>query len=76
MNLNAGMDVAEIEPIRVNANSVPELPESLVDNSNEYEFIGWYKDSSGNQVFKPDTPITDDITLYARWRKILEGADP
>jgi len=77
LNLEDGMDVAEIEPIRVNANSVAEMP-NLVDNSGDYEFVGWYTDPAfnSNQAFKPNTPITDDITLYARWRKILEGADP
>ena len=36
-----------------------------------YIFAGWYaKDASGNWVEEPfdfDTPITDDMTLYARW---------
>ena len=36
-----------------------------------YIFAGWYtKDTSGNWAAKPfdfNTPITDDMTLYARW---------
>ena len=37
----------------------------------DYIFAGWYtKDASGNWADEPfdfDTPITDDVTLYARW---------
>ena len=36
-----------------------------------WNFVGWYtKDASGNwadEAFNFDTPITDDVTLYARW---------
>ena len=39
-----------------------------------YIFAGWYtKDTSGNWAAKPfdfNTPITDDMTLYARWEKV------
>jgi len=31
------------------------------------DFIGWYIDEELTQKFDPSTPITSDITLYARW---------
>lgn len=32
-----------------------------------YNFEGWYTDASGNNPFNFDTPITTDITLFAKW---------
>jgi uncharacterized repeat protein (TIGR02543 family) len=32
-----------------------------------YTFLGWYLDSSMNQLFDMDTIITDHLTLYAGW---------
>ena len=45
-----------------------------------YIFAGWYtKDTSGNWAAKPfdfNTPITDDMTLYARWATALVPITP
>ena len=35
-----------------------------------YTFAGWYSDSALNTVFDFDTPITEDITLYAKWEVV------
>lgn len=32
-----------------------------------YNFEGWYTDANGNNPFNFDTPITTDITLFAKW---------
>ena len=32
-----------------------------------YTFVGWYTDSECTNAFDFDTPITSDITLYAKW---------
>ena len=32
-----------------------------------YTFGGWYTDTSFQNLFNFDTPITSDITLYAKW---------
>lgn len=32
-----------------------------------YNFEGWYTDANGNNPFDFDTPITTDITLFAKW---------
>ena len=35
------------------------------------EFGGWYRDSEMTEPFDFDTPITGDITLYARWNQYI-----
>jgi len=43
----------------------------------EYGFINWYTEAECINVFDFDTPISENITLYARWLKILTIAvDP
>ena len=42
--------------------SVPTAPEAT-----GYTFVGWYTDSECTNVFDFATPITGDITLYAKW---------
>ncbi len=37
-----------------------------------FEFIDWYLDEEYNNVFDFNTPIIDNITLYAKW-EILYG---
>ncbi len=34
-----------------------------------YSFAGWYKDEACTQEYDFETPVTDDITLYAKWAK-------
>lgn len=35
-----------------------------------YSFAGWYTDEAFTEPFDEKTPITDDITLYAKWSRI------
>lgn len=35
-----------------------------------YKFEGWYSDSALTQAFDFDTPITGNITLYAKWTAV------
>ncbi len=35
--------------------------------SDDYEFVGWYTDKDYTQAFDFSTPITSDLTLYAKW---------
>lgn len=47
----------------------------------DYIFKGWYKDSDLTEVFDFETPITEEITLYAKWKEkppvytYIEGAN-
>jgi len=38
-----------------------------------YLFEGWYTDNTFQQEFDFTKPITANIVLYAKWRKLLEG---
>lgn len=38
-----------------------------------YRFSGWYTRASGGEKFDFDDPITEDITLYARWARTSSG---
>lgn len=33
-----------------------------------YDLVGWYLDSSFTTVFDPETPVTENLTLYAKWQ--------
>lgn len=35
-----------------------------------FEFEGWYTDQDFTALFDFDTPITEDITLYAKWKAV------
>ncbi|MBQ7641587.1 MAG: InlB B-repeat-containing protein [Acholeplasmatales bacterium] len=37
------------------------------DSENTYTFAGWYSDSSFNNLFDFNTPINDNLILYAKW---------
>ncbi len=40
---------------------------SVATTRNNYNFSGWYKDSSLTTPFNTSTPITGPLTLYAKW---------
>ena len=33
----------------------------------DYEFLGWYTSSAGTEEYEFSTPVTADLTLYAKW---------
>jgi formylglycine-generating enzyme required for sulfatase activity len=38
-----------------------------------FEFVNWYSDPALTFLYNFDTPVSTDITLYAKWRVITEG---
>ena len=40
-----------------------------------YAFAGWYSDSGLTQAFDFNTPISTDITLYAKWDVVITAAN-
>ena len=40
-----------------------------------HNFAGWYKEAEGNNVWSFSTPITEDITLYAKWTVVNSGGN-
>jgi uncharacterized repeat protein (TIGR02543 family) len=38
-----------------------------------FDFVNWYSDPALTVLFNFDTPVSTGITLYAKWRVIIEG---
>lgn len=51
----------------VSGNVAVRPSDPVKDNNN---FLGWYTDSAGTNAFDFSTPITSDITLYAKWTEL------
>jgi len=54
--------------------TVPDLPEQTAlpnplptPTKSGYTFLGWYYDSDFTNEAFADDPLTDDVTLYAKW---------
>ena len=61
-NSNGGTDVSEQELYYGTKATMPVEPTKPT-----YSFIGWYTDEECTTAFDFSTPITADITLYAKW---------
>ena len=46
--------------------TVPEVPED-----DDYTFAGWYTEAECKNEYNFATPVTENITLFAKWRTIL-----
>jgi len=57
--------VGTVNPVQVNYNSAVQEP--AVPASEDYAFEAWYTDSSYANLYNFDTPVTGDVTLYAKW---------
>jgi len=62
-----------IDPIVVDGKEEKYMPENPMRAG--YEFLGWYYDQSFFVPFKTSDPITNDITLYAKWLKKSGGTE-
>lgn len=58
-----GSDIASVE-IAYDT----KLEEPASPKKDHYSFLGWYTDEECTTEFDFDTPITSDITLYAKWK--------
>ena len=54
-----------IQPVLVGGGGVAKEPAE--PTKAYFAFAGWYSDSGLTQAFDFNTPITGDITLYAKW---------
>ena len=63
-NANGGSAVAPVEVINGKPASKPQDP-----TKDEHVFLGWYTDSALTTSYAFTTPVTADITLYAKWIK-------
>ncbi len=46
--------------------------EPIEPSRDDYEFIGWYTDNSGTNVYDFNDSVTEDLTLYAKWEEVEE----
>lgn len=56
-----------LEPVEIENGKT--LTEQEAPTKDGYRFDGWYTDSELTQSFDFSTPITADMTLYAKWAK-------
>ncbi len=65
--LPAGITIKNApEPQHVLPNGKATKPTDPSDSAQHHKFVGWYK--SDGTPFSFDTPITSNITLYAKWK--------
>lgn len=67
---NGGTGPSEARRTKNEGDSIGALPS--VKRSG-YALIGWYTQKNGGTVVTPNTRVTSDMTVYARWK--AEGAD-
>ena len=65
---NGGSSVEAQEVVTGQKLTKPENP-SYFDSKTKsvYAFMGWYTDPEFTKLFDFDTPVTQDLTLYAKW---------
>ncbi len=61
-NSNGGTEIAPKEVVSGLKIKAPSTP-----TKDKYLFRGWYEDSTFSKEFDFNTPITSDMTLYAKW---------
>ena len=57
-----------VEPQTVNENETAQKPAN--PSKNGYAFAGWFSDKALTQAYDFASPVTADITLYAKWNPI------
>lgn len=69
-NTMGGSDIASIEILNGKTLSKPSADPTKEGSI----FLGWYADQECKTPYTFGTPVSGDITLYARWAQIEEGA--
>jgi uncharacterized repeat protein (TIGR02543 family) len=66
-NSNGGTAVASQEVFKNTAATEPDAPEPATPELEGHVLAGWYTDEALTIAYDFDTPLTADITLYAKW---------
>ena len=64
-NVDGGVAIDSIS-VRV-GQPIGELPEPVREG---YTFAGWFTSAEGGEIITPETIVTDDMTIYAKWDKV------
>ena len=67
---NSDSEIAEITVTSGSAITAPTNP-----TKSGYTFKGWYRDSDLMQLWDFDSEVTEDMTLYAKWKKRSSSSD-
>ena len=62
-NMNGHGDAIEAQTIEYNKTAT----EPTAPTADHYEFGGWYTDANCTEEYVFSTPVTDAVTLYAKW---------
>ena len=58
---------SEIASQTVESGKMATMPEDPTRNG--YTFLGWFMDRDFNEVYRFSTPVTENITIYAKWKE-------
>ncbi len=60
---NGGSEIANQTIASGKTATMPQTP-----TKNGYEFLGWFIDEDCTEIYRFATPVTEDITIYAKWK--------
>ncbi len=60
---------ASVEPVTVKQNIGEPLTDVPKPKRDSYRFTDWYVDAAATQIYDLTQPVTEDMTLYAGWKK-------
>ena len=60
-------DGTDLKPVQVEEGKCVARPQDPVKDG--YDFAGWYADAKYTLEYDFDTPVTSDLTIYAKWEK-------
>ena len=71
---NMGLEEDSVQKqVETGKTAADKVPEVMIKTG--YTFDGWYRDEAFTQEFDiANTPITSDLSLYARWKQIYDRA--
>ena len=71
---NTGLEEDSVQKqVEKGKTAADKVPDVMIKTG--YTFDGWYRDEAFTQEFDiANTPITSDLSLYARWKQVCDRA--
>ena len=66
-NTDGGNSISSQTVVENGTANIPNDPEKNSDENYNYTFDSWYSDAELQNEYDFDTPVTADLTLYAKW---------
>ncbi|MBM6775561.1 InlB B-repeat-containing protein [Olsenella profusa] len=70
------LDNTENQVVTVNEGESINADDVKTPSCEGYTFVGWYTDTALTQAFNFDSPITSDMTVFAKWEKNADQVTP